>query len=192
MGLGKGTLGQLTYHERTTPEINLNKYVIRPQARANTEDALRAVSSIVGQKGSGTISKDMLAQASGLPRTTAVDARNRLVNLGLIDVEYVIDPGEASQGRKVQVMSNKRVRELVRKKVISEPDFSSPFVNFDIDESPVYTIRKREHITTEGPARPLSSLPPLSRPGDRIVRTKAGAARYGVSVGKKIPTPEEG
>lgn len=187
LGLGKGTLGELTYHDRQIPEIKLDKYVIRSQARANTEDTLRAISSIVGERGSGAISKDMLTAASGLPRTTADDAKKRLRDLGLIDVEYVIDPVEASQGRKVQVMSDKRIKELVRKRVISEPDFSTPYVNFDIDESPVYTIRKREHLTLEGPALKLSALPRLSNPGDRIVRSRAGAARYGVGIGQKIP-----
>lgn len=190
LGAGKGKLSELTYHDRTIPKINLKGYVIRPQARANTEDTLRAISSIAGERGSGAISKDMLASASGLKRTTADDAKKRLVNLGLIDVEYVIDPIEASRGRKVQVMSDKRINTLVRKGVISRPDFSSPYVNFDIDESPVYTIRKPEHITTEGPAKPLSSLPALSSPGERVVRTSEGAARYGVSIGQ--PIPEEG
>lgn len=153
LGGGRGTLGQLQYTTNTKfPSYDLSEYAGRGKgkgpkmnanAQGNTESALRAISGIVGPEGSSRITKKMLAQAAGLPPTSAKEARDRLHGLGIIEVEHIWDEQALSRGVRIRnpKVTDARVNDLVKKGVIKEPRLDQPFTEVTIDEAPVITIR---------------------------------------------------
>lgn len=248
LGAGRGTLGQLQYtHITKVPSYDLKEYTkaaggegpkVNRNSIKNTEAALAAISGIAGPDGITKLPKKMLAQTSGLPLTSAKEARDRLVGLGIISVEHVFDEQALSRGRRIRnpKVSDERVDELVRLKVIKQPRLDQPFTEVTIDESPVVTILdprfriKHENVRVGT----LSDLQTWSQPknfkgwtsavdgspdktgiaakqaqqaaksiakkaanapaaikvapeGRRIVRSKAGAKKYGVPIGQLIP-----
>lgn len=220
LGAGRGTLGQLSLLETSVPKINLSSYTraggnegehkINRNSLERTEKTLSAISAIAGEKGVSKIPGKLLAEASEVKRTASRDAVKRLEANGLIKVEHVFDPVALGLGRRVQVMSDARINELVRKGVISHPRLDVALTGTEYDESPIYTIIDKKYHATETSGHPLSSLPTWKppktfkgwessltpqekratrkgRPGERIVRTKAGAELYGVPIGSPVP-----
>jgi len=218
LGAGRGTLGEMEFVKaKRLPNYDLKEFNrpggINKNAIQNTEATLAAVSSFVGPAGVGRMPKGLMAQAAGIPETTALDARKRLERLGIIKVEFVFDQDALSRRLRVRNpdMSEDRIRELVRKKVIKEPNFEDKFVDVSLDESPIISIldnrfRQRAEDTQTGTLSQLPSWKPprtfkgwtssvtgLSkteanpRTGTSIViQTKAGAARYGKPIGSTI------
>lgn len=153
LGGGRGTLGQLQFTKANKiPEYDLKEYTkaggatgpkISKSAVKNTEAALGAISGIVGPEGSSRMTKKMLAQAAGLPETSAKEARDRLEKLGIISVEHIYDEQALSRGKRIRNpnVSDERVRELVRRGIIKEPRTDKLYTEVDIEEAPVITIR---------------------------------------------------
>lgn len=153
LGGGRGTLGQLQFSKANKiPSYNLNEYTkaggatgpkISKSAVKNTEAALGAISGIVGSQGSSRMTKKMLAQAAGLPETSAKEARDRLEKLGIISVEHIYDEQALSRGKRIRNpnVSDERVRELVRRGIIKEPRVDKLYTEVDIEEAPVITLR---------------------------------------------------
>lgn len=250
LGAGRGELGQLQYskiNNRLIPKYDLSEYTkaaggdgpkINRSAVKNTEAALAAISGIAGPAGITKLPKKMLAQTSGLPLTSAKEARDRLVDLGIITVEHVFDEQALSRGRRIRnpKVTDERVNELIKMGVIKQPQLDKPFTEVSIDESPVVTIVNKKYVIPEEAVSTgiLSDLPSWDRPktykgwtsavtkkpdtsgiaarqreqaaktlaknaarapkplkkappGRRLVRTQAGARRYGVSIGQPIP-----
>lgn len=178
LGAGRGTLGQLQFAKANKiPSYNLSEYTkaggatgpkISKSAVKNTEAALGAISGIVGSQGSSRMTKKMLAQAAGLPETSAKEARDRLEKLGIISVEHIYDEKALSRGKRIRNpnVSDERVRELVRKGVIKEPRVDKLYTEVDIEEAPVITIRDpRFRIKAEDESfGTLSELPSWKQP----------------------------
>lgn len=265
LGAGRGTLSQLQYENtKKYPKYDLSEYgtkgldtgdgpKINRSAVKRTEAALAAISGIAGPEGVSRIPKKMLAQTANLPITSALEARERLVKLGLISVEHIFDEQALSRGNRIRnpKVSNERVEELVRKGVIKEPR-DQPFTEVSIEESPVVTILDKRFIikhedvdhgtlgdlpswnppksykgwtspingksdTTGIAARQVEQatksiskkatqvaaekvLSPSEKilasrkapPGRRVIRSKAGAKKYGLNIGDLIPIAAAG
>lgn len=162
LGAGRGTLGQLTYQKTNSiPSYDLTEYTgkgrkatnegpkMNASARKNTEKTLSAISQIVGPKGAAQIPKKLLAQAAGLPLTSAKDARDKLVELGIISVEHIWNEKALSTRRRRirnPAVLDERVAQLVKNKIIKEPRVDRPFTEVSIEESPVVSLLHSKHM----------------------------------------------
>jgi hypothetical protein len=248
LGGGRGQLSQLQYSTTVKyPKYDLSEFAkntgtgtgakVNKNAIPNLETTLAAISGIAGPEGVTRMPKKMLAQTASLPKTSALNARDKLAELGLIKVEHIFDPQALSRGKKIRnpEVSDDRVNELVKRGIIKEPRTDDPYTDIDIELSPVITILDKrfvvspENVQTGSLADLATWSPPknykgwtspitgkkdntglaeklvqntvrstakkestrvkfkTAPPGRRIVRTQAGARKYGVAIGDLIP-----
>lgn len=155
LGAGRGSLGQLQYQGATkTPSYELKHLAkaeggkVNKNAVQNLEKSLAAISAIAGPEGSAQMSKKMIASAGDLKVTSAYDSTRKLKELGIVDIEFVFDPTSLSRRRRVRHpdMTDTRLDELVRRKIIKEPNFDEPYTDISLDEAPIITIKDPKYI----------------------------------------------
>lgn len=178
LGAGRGTLGQLAYqtdakipkfslNDRTRGGGNTNDVKLNRNALDNHERMLGAISSLAGKKGAVQVSKNLLMQTSGITSPgSAIAARDKLQELGIIDVHYVFDKNVLAQSRKrVLVMPQKEVDHWVSQKII-KPLPEDLFAKDDYEASPIIVIKDKKYIVKEENSSTgvLSDLPDWKPP----------------------------
>lgn len=185
LGAGRGTLGQLAYQT----DAKLPKFSLAHRTReggetgdkklnrnglTNTENMLGAISGLAGKNGAVQVSKNLLMQTSGITSAgSAIAARDKLQDLGIIDVKYVFDKDVLWNSRKrVQIMPQKEVDEWVKKKII-KPLPDDLYAKDDYEASPIIVIKDPKYVVKNENSRVgvLSDLddwnPPKSYTGWR-------------------------
>jgi len=158
LGAGRGTLGQLAYQtdakipkftlsHLTGGEGNTEEGKINKNGVANAEKMLGAISGLAGKKGAVQVSKNLLMQTSGITSPgSAIAARDKLADLGIIDIHYVFDKDVLYKSRKrVLVMPQKEVDHWVSQKII-KPLPEDLFAKDDYEASPVIVIKDPKYI----------------------------------------------
>lgn len=213
LGLGGGTLGELQVRDRTVPSrraFDLSKEWaankrgaegaipgLYGNSREPTERALRAISALTGDAGSGRIGADTIADAAGIPRGDSTDrAIGRLEALGIIERHQAYTVDAVTQER-YPALTPELERRFIREGVLSgrlqEGTFS------DREEASIYVLKRPKLFSkevTESPA--LSSVPVVRQKpdGQHNIATAEGAAYYSrlygisLSVGDVLPEPE--
>lgn len=210
LGPDKGTLGGMVYRDRVVPAEHINADFTAKGTRESDRAVIKAVSLLAGDAGSVKVSEAMLVAATGLPRSTARDALERLSQPGgPLSIEQIHDPEQLKQGKRLVVMPEDRVSELVRKGVINEPN-PDLYVESDGPESSVYTLNNSDYIshdakvpvalskgfpTTKAPARatapktvekPSASEPVYKTPGAKIRAERVKKIKDLDSAGKTV------
>lgn len=178
LGAGRGTLGQLAYQtdakipkfslaEYTRGEGNIEAKKLNKNALPNHEKMLGAISSLAGKNGAVQVSKNLLMQTSGITSPgSAIAARDKLHDLGIIDVKYVFDKDVLKNSRKrVLVMPQKEVDSWVARKII-KPLPDDLFAKDDYEASPIIIIKDRKYIVKDENSEVgvLSDLPDWKPP----------------------------
>lgn len=177
LGAGRGTLGQLAYQtDAKLPKFSLADRTreggetgtkINKNGLHNAERMLGAISSMAGKKGAVQISKNLLMQTSGITSPgSAIAARDKLADLGIIDIHYVFDKNVLAQSRKrVLVMPQKEVDHWVAQKVI-KPLPEDLFAKDDYEASPILVIKNPKYIIKQENSSTgvLSDLPDWKPP----------------------------
>lgn len=196
LGLGKGTLGDLRFNDTPGAKFDLSKETgarkIRPNAQANATRALQSISDLAGENGIQRISRDSVVKHSGLPDTSTKDALGLLEKKGYIKQHHLFDPKALGRNRREPAMEFDEMKRITRKAGVGLPDLSKKYVLDDDrhEVAPIIEILDKRFITKPGPSKNLKSVFNELQTSDRIVRTPEGAARYGVSIGQKIPGAE--
>lgn len=178
LGAGRGTLGQLAYQtDAKIPKFSLS-YLTRGEGNTetgklnkngvpNAEKMLGAISGLAGKKGAVQVSKNLLMQTSGITSPgSAIAARDKLADLGIIDIHYVFDKDVLYKSRKrVLVMPQKEVDHWVSQKII-KPLPEDLFAKDDYEASPVIVIKNPKYIVKEENSSTgvLSDLPDWKPP----------------------------
>jgi mutator protein MutT len=193
IGLGHGTLGDLTFNDSPRPKFDLSKETgtkkLRSNSVANAETTLEALSDLSGERGAGRISKKTIAKTTGLPESSVNDALKTLEKKGYIKRYDIFDQNALANGRREPTMEYDEIKRVTKKAGVKVPDLDTKFVfNDDIHETaPIYEIVDNRFISKTGPSKTLASQFKGLQQSDRIVRTPEGAARYGVPVGSPLP-----
>lgn len=161
LGAGRGTLGQLAYQtdakipsftlsHLTRGEGNTEAGKLNKNGVPNAEKMLGAISGLAGKKGAVQVSKNLLMQTSGITSPgSAIAARDKLADLGIIDIHYVFDKDVLYKSRKrVLVMPQKEVDHWVSQKII-KPLPEDLFAKDDYEASPVIVIKNPKYIVKE-------------------------------------------
>lgn len=162
LGAGRGTLGQLRYETFTDyPKYDLSSHLssnvkkgeekISAGGIKNAQKILGAISGIVEDKGVAQIPLKTMSQVADFKesqRTTVRSAMKNLERLGIIKIEWVFDNKSSGTGYRVRNpnMTEDRLDELVKQKIINEPNFDRLSTDKNIEFAPVITILKPEYI----------------------------------------------
>lgn len=193
IGLGKGTLGDLTFNDTPRPKFDLSKETgtkkLRSNSVKNAETTLEALSDLAGENGTGRISKKAISKTTGLPESSVHDALKTLEKKGYIKRYDIFDPKALENGRREPTMEFDEIKRITKKAGVSIPDLDTKYVfNDDIHEAaPIYEILDNKYITKPGPSKSLADNFKGLQKSDRVVRTPEGAAKYGVPIGSPIP-----
>lgn len=196
IGIGRGTLGDLTFNDTPRVKFDLSKETgsrrLRPNSVKNATTTLEAVSDLSGERGAGRISKKSISKATGLPESSVHDSLKTLEKKGYIKRTDIFDPGPLSRGRRETTKDFSEIKRVTKKAGVSIPDLNTKYVfDDDIHETaPIYEILDNRFVTKPGKSKTLASQFKGLQTSDRVVRTPEGAARYGVSIGAKIPGSE--
>jgi hypothetical protein len=155
---------------------------------------LEAISDMSGKEGVARISKSAMSGYTGLPDTTVGDNVKRLQSLGIVRRIDIYDPKALANHRIRVTMDPVEIRKLARRGGFKLPDIENGYMERDLynDVSPIYEILDDRYKTSPGEEKRLASrFRNLRTSGaSRIVRTRAGAARYNVPIGSPIPEGE--
>lgn len=208
LGLGKGTLGDLTFSDTPLPKFNLTELSkankIRRQSVPNSNKSLEAISALAGERGAGKISHKSIEQYSGLASSSVNDSVKQLEKMGLIKVHHIFDPKLLGQGRRVQVLEYDEIKRITKKAGAKMPNLDIKYVD-DVNNheiSPIIEILDNKFITRTGPSYNLASkyknlktskgtpkpgATGAIKPGRRTVQTAEGAKLYNLPIGSTIP-----
>lgn len=204
LGLGKGTLGDLTYSDSKPPKFDLTdlskQHKIRSSSVTNSNRTLEAISDLAGERGAGKISDKSIEKYTNLAPSSVNDSIKQLEKMGVIKVNHIFDPGLLGQGRRVQALEYDEIKRLTKKAGAKLPNLDIKYVDdFNNHEiAPIIEIINPKFLTNPGPTKSLAStyknlktsspvVKTPSRPGVRLVQSAEGAKRYGVSIGQPIP-----
>ena len=213
LGLGRGTLGDLTYADTKPPNFDLTQALtekrVRRTAIPNANKAMNAISDLAGDRGAGRISYDSVSDYTGLSPTSARDSTRLLEKHGIIKIHHIFEPSLLGEGRREPAMEYDEIKRITRKAGVSIPDLDIRFVSEQNkhETAAIIEVLDKKYLTKAGPSKTLASKykglktsvgapkppPPSIRviPGRRVVRTPEGAKRYGVPIGSPIPVETE-
>lgn len=168
LGLGKGTLGDLTYNDTPPPKYDLSEYAtpnapkgtrIRSQAVRNSELVLNAISDMAGDREAGKISDKSIEKYTGLAPSSVNDSRDRLEKMQIIKVNHIFDPKLLGQYRREPIMEYDEIKRLSKKADAKMPNLDIKYID-DLNNhevAPIIEIVNPKYVTHSGPVKNLAS-----------------------------------
>lgn len=166
LGLGKGTLGDLTFDDSPKPNFDLSKVAkdnkIRSSAVPNMNRTMEAISDMAGTGGVGRISHKSLAQYTNIPESSIKGGKGtvrKLEEAGVIKIHDIFDPKLLGAGRREPAMDIDEIRRITRKAGVGMPDLDIKFVDDENNWETVAIIEilKPEYVKPTGHTKTLAT-----------------------------------
>lgn len=169
LGLGKGTLGDLTFDDAPPPKFDLSSYAtpntpkgtrIRSQAVKNSQLVLNAISDLAGYRGAVKVSDKAIEKYTGLRSSSVNDAKTHLERMQIIKVNNIFDPQRLGDGRRVPIMEYDEIKRLSKKAGSKVPNLDLKYVDNDDNHevAPIIEVINPKYVTPSGQTKKLASV----------------------------------